>query len=424
MNIVQVVNVSKKYRLGNEDVDALKNVSVNIEEGVFIAIAGPSGSGKSTLLNMIGCIDSPSSGRIIVNGHDISGKTPDELSGLRARTVGFIFQTFNLLPVLSAEENVEYPLLQFPELTKKDRRRRVDMFLDVVNLRKYGKHRPNEMSGGQRQRVAIARALATNSKIVLADEPTANLDSATGESILELMRNINRSSGTTFIFSTHDRRVMTMADRLVRIEDGVITSLGQRGSSKWVMVNEKRASAEAGKVAMASIDDEVEKRADIEAPLDVDSGHEGHGSSAMGDEEPAAAPAPSISDPALMARHAAAVEAINREIAERLEAAKAAAKQHAADTVAAAMVQTTRENSAKVAAERVALAGSEATALEVAAKIAALEEQLLTAARARRLQLTEASIKQAVQSIAAAKEALEKERAQRLLQLNSAPSHG
>lgn len=226
MSLVRVENVSKEYTIGGEKVRALKDVSLSIDEGVFLAIAGPSGSGKSTLLNMIGCIDTPSSGRIIVNGQDVSGKTPDQLADLRARTVGFIFQTFNLFPVLSAAENVEYPLLQFKELSANERKERVEQYLEVVGLSKYARHRPNQLSGGQRQRVAIARALAARPKIILADEPTANLDHATGEGVLALMKKINQDLHTTFIFSTHDRRVMAMADHLVRIEDGVIAEPG------------------------------------------------------------------------------------------------------------------------------------------------------------------------------------------------------
>ena len=240
MAIVRVENVSKHYRLGDQDVRALTAVSLAIEPGVFLAIAGPSGSGKSTLLNIIGCIDTPTSGQVVVDGHDVSGRTPDQLAELRARTIGFIFQSFNLLPVLSAEENVEYPLLQFRELTKAQRHERVKHYLEVVGLSKYATHRPNQLSGGQRQRVAIARALVTHAKIVLADEPTANLDSKTGSSILKLMRQINRQSGTTFVFSTHDRKVMNMADRLVRIADGEITALGMRSGDQWVFVNDRR----------------------------------------------------------------------------------------------------------------------------------------------------------------------------------------
>ena len=231
--------------LGGQLVTALKSITLDIEDGVFIAIAGPSGSGKSTLLNLIGCIDTPTSGQILINGQDISGQTPDQLAGLRARTIGFIFQTFNLLPVLTAYENVEYPLLQLPEVGKEERDRRVRYFLDVVGLGKKMNNRPNELSGGQRQRVAIARALAVQPTIVLADEPTANLDRKTGDAILELMREINRTLKTTFIFSTHDKRVMSMADRLVRIEDGELTALGvQKSPGEWSYVKPPKPAAD------------------------------------------------------------------------------------------------------------------------------------------------------------------------------------
>ena len=244
MSLVRVENVSKEYLLGDQRVTALDDVTMNIEEGVFLAIAGPSGSGKSTLLNLIGCIDTPTTGRVSIDGQDVSGKTPDQLADLRARTIGFVFQTFNLLPVLSAAENVEYPLLQLPELTKQERLERVAKFLKMVQLSKYAHHRPNQLSGGQRQRVAIARALATEPKIVLADEPTANLDHKTGEGILQLMKDINTSLGTTFIFSTHDKKVMAKADRLVRIEDGQICMLGVRADTRWLVVDERRKRAE------------------------------------------------------------------------------------------------------------------------------------------------------------------------------------
>ena len=222
MSIVRIENVSKRYRLGEQDVMALHGVSLRVEQGEFVALAGPSGSGKTTLLNMIGCIDTPSSGRVIVDGNDVTGRDPDQLAELRARTIGFIFQTFNLLPVLSAEENVEYPLINIQHIPRAERRQRVAYFLDMVGLARFARHRPNQLSGGQRQRVAIARALATKPKIVLADEPTANLDHQSGDGILQLMKHINEQSGTTFIFSTHDARVMAMASRLVRISDGAI----------------------------------------------------------------------------------------------------------------------------------------------------------------------------------------------------------
>lgn len=224
MSVVRVDQVSKVYRLGKRQVQALKNVSMVVGEGRFLAIAGPSGSGKSTLLNLIGCIDTPTEGTINIGNEDVSQRTPDELADLRARTIGFIFQTFNLLPVLSAWENVEYPLLQRRRVSKKVRRDRVAHYLNVVGLGKFAKNRPNELSGGQRQRVAIARALAGGPSIVLADEPTANLDSKTGEGILQLMKRINEKEGTTFIFSTHDFRVMEMADRVVSISDGELVA--------------------------------------------------------------------------------------------------------------------------------------------------------------------------------------------------------
>lgn len=236
MEIIRLENVSKHYKLGDQDVPAVSNVSLSVERGVFLAIAGPSGSGKTTLLNMIGCIDFPTSGSLFIDGVDVSGQNADQLAGLRARGIGFIFQTFNLLPVLTAAENVEYPLLLIPEITPAQRAKRVADLLEVVGLTRFAAHRPNQLSGGQRQRVAIARALAANPKIVLADEPTANLDRANGASVLELMRNINRTMGTTFVFSTHDPKVIKMADHLVKVEDGRVVSLGVRREMKWLMV--------------------------------------------------------------------------------------------------------------------------------------------------------------------------------------------
>ena len=241
--VVRIERVFKDYLLGEQKVQALKGITLSFDPGVFLAIAGPSGSGKTTLLNLIGCIDTPSSGKIYINDEDVSGRTPDQLADLRARTIGFIFQTFNLLPVLSAAENVEYPLLQRRDITASERRKRVAYFLDIVGLSRFAGHRPNQLSGGQRQRVAIARALAIDPAIVLADEPTANLDHNTGEEILLLMKKINRSFKTTFIFSTHDKRVIAKADRLVRVEDGVIAHLGKRLHTKWTVIR-PRASAD------------------------------------------------------------------------------------------------------------------------------------------------------------------------------------
>ena len=221
--VVEVVGASRDYVLGKQRVAALQEVSLTVAKGEFMALAGPSGSGKSTLLNLIGCIDTPTSGTIRIKKEDISGKSPDDLADLRLYTLGFIFQTFNLLPVLSAWENIEYPLLQQRGLDKQTRMERVVHYLKVVGLERYASHRPNELSGGQRQRVAIARALVTRPSIVLADEPTANLDRKTGEGILQLMKELNQQEGTTFIFSTHDRRVMEMANRVIELADGRIT---------------------------------------------------------------------------------------------------------------------------------------------------------------------------------------------------------
>lgn len=246
MSLVRVEGVTKRYQLGEQTITALDDITLSFDEGVFLAIAGPSGSGKTTLLNIIGCIDTPTHGRVFIDDKEVTGRAPDALADLRARTTGFIFQTFNLFPVLTAAENVEYPLLQLPEVGREERRKRVAKFLSVVGLEKFADHMPNQLSGGQRQRVAIARALAIKPRIVLADEPTANLDSKTGSSILALMKDINRHYGTTFIFSTHDRRVMAMADRLIRIEDGHVAMLGMKVNNQWQAV---KPNARASSVA-------------------------------------------------------------------------------------------------------------------------------------------------------------------------------
>ena len=250
MSVVRIEHVHKDYLLGDQKVQALKDITLSFDPGVFLAIAGPSGSGKTTLLNLIGCIDTPTSGKIYINDTDVSGKTPDQLADLRNRTIGFIFQTFNMLPVLTAAENVEYPLLQRKDVTAEERKKRIAYFLDIVGLSKFAEHRPNQLSGGQRQRVAIARALAILPSIVLADEPTANLDHKTGEEILNLMKQINRAFNTTFIFSTHDKRVISKADRLVRVEDGEVSVLGVRSEEKkWLLARHRQQSKSAEKAS-------------------------------------------------------------------------------------------------------------------------------------------------------------------------------
>jgi putative ABC transport system ATP-binding protein len=215
---VVVTDVSKTYRLGKINVTALAGVSLAVEAGEFLAVAGPSGSGKTTLLNLIGCLDTPTSGEIAIDGEAIGGLSAGRRADLRARKLGFVFQTFNLIPVLTAWENVEYPLLL--QRGRGDVPARVRAALEHVGLAERARHRPAELSGGQQQRVAIARALVTEPALVLADEPTANLDSRTGHEIVELMRRLNRERGTTFVFSTHDPRIVNAADRVLEISDG------------------------------------------------------------------------------------------------------------------------------------------------------------------------------------------------------------
>jgi putative ABC transport system ATP-binding protein len=221
MDVVEVKELTKEYYLGKTLIHALQGIDLKIQEGEFLAIAGPSGSGKTTLLNLIGCIDLPTLGSIKIDNTDISDLSSDQLAELRAAKIGFIFQSFNLIPVLSAFENVEYPLLR-RKIKKNERKERVMNALKNVGLETFAKHRPDELSGGQRQRVAIARALVSEPKIILADEPTANLDHQTGTAVLEVMRGINEEQGTIFIFSTHDPKVMTLANRIVQLMDGKI----------------------------------------------------------------------------------------------------------------------------------------------------------------------------------------------------------
>lgn len=219
--IVRLEQVDKDYHLGNVVVPALRQVSLDIEPGEFTVIAGPSGSGKTTLLNLIGCVDVATRGRVLVDGQDTGQLKEKDLTRLRLERLGFIFQSFNLVGVLDAFQNVELPLLLQKTVAKAERRERVMDLLRQVGIEQYAHHRPGELSGGQRQRVAIARALVTRPRIVLADEPTANLDSVTGNAILDLMQALN-AKGTTFLFSTHDPRVVSRAGRVVRLVDGRI----------------------------------------------------------------------------------------------------------------------------------------------------------------------------------------------------------
>jgi putative ABC transport system ATP-binding protein len=221
MGIVELRDVKKTYQEGKVEVPALRGVNLTIEEGGFLALAGPSGSGKTTLLNIIGGLDTADSGGVMVNGNNLNELSQSQLAEMRLHRIGFVFQAYNLIPVLSAVENVEYVML-LQGVVQAKRRERARAVLDDVNLGGLYDRRPAELSGGQQQRVAVARAIVSNPAIVLADEPTANLDSDTGRGLLEMMREMNEKKNVTFIFSTHDTMVMEFARRLVNIRDGMV----------------------------------------------------------------------------------------------------------------------------------------------------------------------------------------------------------
>jgi len=225
--IVKVESVTRRFPLNHDKtrnlVSALNDANLRVEAGEFLAIAGPSGSGKTTLLNLIGCIDQPTSGRILVDGVDTSKLSPARMSTLRREKIGFVFQTFNLIPVFTAAENVEYPLL-IKGMGSHERRERVADALESVGLSARAGHRPDLLSGGERQRVAVARAIVHHPALVLADEPTANLDTHNATQLIDLMHGLNRRLGLTFIFSTHDARLLEHTDRIVRLCDGHIQS--------------------------------------------------------------------------------------------------------------------------------------------------------------------------------------------------------
>ncbi|MCM2547400.1 ABC transporter ATP-binding protein [Burkholderia glumae] len=226
MNAVKLEAVEKSYLMGSVNVTALRDVTLEIRDGRFTVIAGASGSGKSTLLNLVGCVDRPDRGRIVVAGEDVGRLSDDALSDFRARRLGFVFQNFNLLPVLTAHENVEYPLLLAGmRLTQAERAQRVRDMLDAVGLADKAHHRSGQLSGGQRQRVAIARALVAAPNLVLADEPTANLDSKTGQQIIALMKRLQRERRVSFVISSHDPQVLAAGDDVIHIADGCVSAL-------------------------------------------------------------------------------------------------------------------------------------------------------------------------------------------------------
>jgi putative ABC transport system ATP-binding protein len=221
MNMVECVDVRKTYKQGNVEVVALRGANLSVDKGGFVALAGPSGSGKTTMLNIIGGLDMADSGRVVVDEHSFDKMNQTDLASLRLHKIGFVFQAYNLIPVLSALENVEFVML-LQGVPQTERRERAKTILDDVGLEDKYDRRPAELSGGQQQRVAVARAIVSNPAIVLADEPTANLDSKTGQGLLEMMRKMNEEKKVTFIFSTHDKMVMDYARRLIHIRDGLV----------------------------------------------------------------------------------------------------------------------------------------------------------------------------------------------------------
>lgn len=216
------LHLKKVYHAGEIAQEVIKDFSLEIKEGEFISLVGPSGSGKSTVLNMLGCLDTPTSGEIIIDGTSITPMSRTQRAEFRGKNIGFIFQSFNLIPVLSVYENIEYPLIMVQNLSENERKERVLKLLEEVGMLEHKDKTPDKISGGQMQRVAIARALVTNPKIIFADEPTANLDSKTAYMILELMKKIQKEHQTTFVFATHDEKIVSCVDRLITIVDGEI----------------------------------------------------------------------------------------------------------------------------------------------------------------------------------------------------------
>lgn len=225
MAIIEAKNVTKIYKIGEVETHALNGVTLDINEGEFAALVGPSGSGKTTMLQLMGCLDKPNSGSITVMGQDVSQLKANDRAGIRKELIGFIFQFFALVPVLSAYENIELPLL-LNNVGEKERKERVSYLLNAVGLTDRAEHRPDQLSGGQQQRIAIARALSTNPIVVLADEPTANLDTANGTQAMDIMKKLNEETGTAFVFATHDPQVMSYASRILKMQDGRLIGNG------------------------------------------------------------------------------------------------------------------------------------------------------------------------------------------------------
>jgi putative ABC transport system ATP-binding protein len=223
MEVARTENITRIYHVGEVETPALRGVDLVVESGEFMALVGPSGSGKTTLLQIIGCLDQPTTGKVFINGKDVTELNRNQRADIRKGTIGFIFQFFALIPTLTAYENVELPLLLVGQGAS-ERKRRVNELLDAVGLSDRAHHRPDQLSGGEQQRVAVARALVTDPSIVLADEPTANLDTANGQQVMEIMQRLNRETGVTFMFATHDPRVFKYARRIVTLEDGKVVA--------------------------------------------------------------------------------------------------------------------------------------------------------------------------------------------------------
>ncbi|MFN8846642.1 MAG: ABC transporter ATP-binding protein [Bdellovibrionales bacterium] len=222
MDLVQLTDIKKTYLLGETKVHALKGINLSIRAGEFTSVIGASGSGKSTLLNLIGCLDNPTSGSLLFESKEVTKMSESQQCDLRNEKIGYIFQSFNLVPVLDVVENIELPLLVKDKLTREEKEKRVQDVIKAVGLEDFSHHKPDQLSGGQRQRVAIARALVTQPALVLADEPTANLDSVTAHMILDLMEQLNRQKSVTFLFCSHDEKLIRRSSRVVRIQDGII----------------------------------------------------------------------------------------------------------------------------------------------------------------------------------------------------------
>ena len=223
MDVVRIENVTRVYAVGKLETHALRGVSLSIEPGEFTALVGPSGSGKTTLLQLMGCLDQPTTGQVVLNGQDVSRLNRNQRADMRRSTIGFVFQFFALIPTLTAYENVEMPLLLAGK-PPEDRRARVQQLLNSVGLADRAAHRPDQLSGGEQQRVAVARALASAPSLILADEPTANLDTANGEQVMVTMTRLNKETGVTFVFATHDPRVVKFARRVVTLQDGLVVN--------------------------------------------------------------------------------------------------------------------------------------------------------------------------------------------------------